>query len=248
MVTSAYGEAVTLAGAGLYRHDTPFMAGSAMGAGAVTLLIAVSVGSAALAGLRRGGARTRLALSGVMLWVVYVDASLAFGRSRTTRCSLPTSAPIPVGRSASRSPAGPLGRACGDTPPRRGRGRRSPSFSRPAGWRRSSSGCCRFWAPWRAASRRRSWRIAPGGRRTLSTSASSRRPACSPLGWSTAAAGRRSRSRSRSSSSRRCCCRRSGRRRSSSCATASASQPPSSWARSAGSSALARWRPCSSCD
>ena len=78
-VTSLWGEDITLHGKGLYGNDTPFHAGSAKGTDAVTLLIVIPLGLVALFRIGTGLLKPHFLLIGVLTWIVYVYAGLAFG-------------------------------------------------------------------------------------------------------------------------------------------------------------------------
>jgi hypothetical protein len=77
--TTIRGEVVRLYGRGLYRHDTLFAAGGALGNDAVVLLLGVPLLVASTLLARRGGLRWRLLHLGVLVFFLYVYSSAALG-------------------------------------------------------------------------------------------------------------------------------------------------------------------------
>jgi hypothetical protein len=77
--TTLHGQAVQIAGQGLYRYDTFFKAPINRGTDAVTLLVALPLLAFAILRYRRGSLRGAVLLAGVLSYFLYNAASLAFG-------------------------------------------------------------------------------------------------------------------------------------------------------------------------
>jgi hypothetical protein len=73
------GDTVQLYGHGLYQYDTLFFGAGNRGTDVVTLFVAVPLLLVCLVLYRRGSLRGRLLLIGILTYVLYVYASLAFG-------------------------------------------------------------------------------------------------------------------------------------------------------------------------
>jgi hypothetical protein len=78
-VSTVRAGAVELFGAGVYQYDTVFAGAGNRGTDAVTLLVALPLLVVAVLGYRRGSLRWQLMLTGVLVWFLYVYATMAVG-------------------------------------------------------------------------------------------------------------------------------------------------------------------------